>query len=186
MSRAVDAGVEADTLAESLYPIFLVEMQFSGGTVNFWTGFGNLSWDGKTWAGVGNFGKVSPVEETIRVRAAGVKFVLSGIPSDILAIAFNQTYQGRPALFYFGTLDVDAKLTGDPTLVFSGRMDVMEIDEQETTATISMTIENELIDLERPRVFRYTPEDHKKYFTDDTFFDQVSTIQDVVLKWGRT
>jgi hypothetical protein len=186
VSRDITNAVETETLAGALHPVLLVELQFSGGTVNFWTGLGTLHWDGKDWTGTGYFGRISPVEETVKTQAGGVEFVLSGIQASVISVALNQQYQGRPGKFWLGFLDDDATIVIDPVLVFAGRMDVMNMEEAGDTATISVTIENELIDLERPRVFRYTPEDHKKYFPGDTFFDQVDALQDVQIRWGKS
>ena len=186
MSRDLTAAAETATLADTVYPVMLVELQFSGGTVNFWTGLGELHWDGKTWTGTGYFGRVSPIQETIKVVAAGVEYALSGIPAEIISVALNQAYQGRPGKFWLGMLDENATIVIDPVLVFSGRMDVMAMEESGETATIALSIENELIDLERPRIFRYTPEDHKEYFVSDTFFGQVEALQDAVIRWGRS
>lgn len=185
MSRQVTSEFLSEIRSEQLTPVLLIELQFSGGTVNFWTGLGTLTWDGKTWQGTGNFGKLSTIEETSRTVASGVEFTLTGIPSSIISTAFNQFYQGRPAKYWFGVLNEKSKLIIDPVLIFSGKMDIMIMRETGETGTISLTVENDLIDLERPRTFRYTSEDHKSYFTDDTFFDQVQALQDVQIRWGR-
>ena len=76
-------------------------------------------------------------------------------------------------------------MVADPYLVFDGRMDVMTIDDSGSTATVSLSVESRLIDLERPRLRRYTPEDQKTNFPNDTGMDFVPTIQNVAIQWGR-
>ncbi len=185
MSRELTAGLESETLADQLTPILFAEFEFSGGTVNFWTGFGDFSWDGKVWNGTGYFGGVSAIQEASGMRATGANFVLSGIPAEVISIALGEEYQGRPARLWFAALDSDAKLIDAPYKIFEGRMDIMEMAEAGELANITMSAESELIDLERAREFRYTPEDQSIYFPGDTGFDMVSQLQDANISWGR-
>jgi hypothetical protein len=63
-------------------------------------------------------------------------------------------------------------------------MDVMTIDETGETCSITLTAENRLIDLERPRVRRYTSEDQKSLHPNDKGFDFVNSLQEAEIKWG--
>ncbi len=184
--RDITAALKTEILSDIVMPVIFVELQFSGGTQRFWTGLGTIGWNGEEWSGTGSFGGISKMEETAQIKAAGVTLSLSGIDSAQLSIAFTQTYQGRPAKVWLGALDVASRaLVVDPALVIGGRMDTMVIEEEGSTSKISLSVENELIDLERPREFRYTSEDQKEYFNNDTFFDYVTSLQDAVIYWGR-
>ena len=77
---------------------------------------------------------------------------------------------------------------GDPdvlTTLFVGYMDQMNIDEGPDTCTISISVESKLIDLERPRVNRYTSASHKAKWPADLAFDFIPDLQDRPLSWGR-
>lgn len=185
MARDLTAGLLTETQADSLSPVILAEFEFSGGTVNFFTGFGTLNWDSKAWTGTGYFGGVSAVEETTDTRSTGVKFTLSGMPASVVSIALTQEYQGRAARVWLGAMDDNNRLIADPYKIFVGQMDIMEIMENPDAASITLSAENELVDLERPREFRYTPEDHKTHFSGDTGFDYVAALQDVEVVWGN-
>ena len=86
------------------------------------------------------------------------------------------------------TVDIDGGTidgaTVDSYQIFSGRMDVMTIDETGETCSITLTAENRLIDLERPRVRRYTSEDQKSLHPNDKGFDFVNSLQEAEIKWG--
>lgn len=185
MAYSLSAGFLAAVQSDGLHPIVLAEFQFSSGTVNFWTGLGSLNWDSKTWTGTGYLGGFSTVEESTDSKATGVRFTLSGLPVSVLAIAFDQQYQGRSAKTWFGVMDDNNRLIADPIQIFSGLMDTMELSEDGETSTVTLAVENELIDLERPRVFRYTPEDQNEYFSGDTFFDYVAALQNAQIIWGK-
>jgi hypothetical protein len=71
------------------------------------------------------------------------------------------------------------------TEVFSGYMDQMNIQEGAETSTIEITLENKLIDLERPRVARYTSQSQQQRFAGDEGFNFVEGLQDKEIVWGR-
>jgi hypothetical protein len=61
----------------------------------------------------------------------------------------------------------------------------MTIDEGPETATIAVGAESRLIDLQRPRVRRYTHESQKSRFPNDKGFEFVNDLQDKKFAWGR-
>ena len=75
--------------------------------------------------------------------------------------------------------------TGTEKLLYSGRMDTMTIQDG-PNAVITVSSENELADLLRPRVRRYNSQDHKTLYPDDNFFDFVENIAtEREIKWGQ-
>jgi len=68
--------------------------------------------------------------------------------------------------------------------IFTGYMDQMNIEETGKTASIELTVENKLIDLERPRIRRYTEKYQKSVYPNDKGFDEVNDLQDKVFVWG--
>jgi hypothetical protein len=64
-------------------------------------------------------------------------------------------------------------------------MDQMNIEESADTATIEVTVENKLVDLERARVARYTSGYQKSIYPNDLGLDFVESLQDKQLPWGR-
>jgi hypothetical protein len=186
MARNLTSGLVAEVTAQSLRPILLAEFLFDSSSLRLWTGVGNLSWSGETWTGAGDLGAVSPIGETSDMKAVGATFTLSGVPASMISIALSEPYQGRIARLYFGALDANGAVVVDPYIVFEGFLDVMEIEESGETATISVTSENALVALERPRERRYTAEDQKIDYPDDKGFEQVPALQDFNFIWGKT
>jgi len=184
MARSVTAALNTQLTAVELEPFFLVDLEFDSGTMRFWTGIRPLTWNGNEYIGAGNLIGISQIAETAEVRAVGVSLTMSGFPAEIISIALSEAYQGQPVKIRFGAMSSDA-VVADPYLVFDGRMDVMTIDDSGSTATVSLSVESRLIDLERPRLRRYTPEDQKTNFPEDTGMDFVPTIQNVAIQWGR-
>src|SRR3546814_10063587 len=93
--------------------------------------------------------------------------------------------QGLPAKLWLGAMDSSGSVIADPYLVFEGLTDVAEIDEGGETATISISADNRLIDLERPRTRRYTQEAQQIDDATDLGFEFVPSLQDVEILFGR-
>ena len=160
---------------------FAFEAFFDSGPVRLWTGFGEIQFNGNTYTGAGNLLNVSEIHEGSEIEARGVRIALSGIPSELLGLALNEPYQNRELRIYVGTLDNSTQVH----LLFRGRMDTMELQDSGDTASIALSVENRLIDLERNRIRRYTAEDQKSLHPGDTGLDYVAGIQGKPLTWGR-
>ena len=131
---------------------------------------------------------------------------MSGIPSTLLSLALSEPYQGRLCRILFGLNIPNASLTtqaiqelitqdlfelslqsGSTNLVeiFSGELDQMNIVEEATTCTISVTAENVLIKLERPTVRRLTDQDQMSRYPGDRGLEFIASLQDKEIFWGR-
>lgn len=178
MSRSNVPSGFSDT---SLTIFMAVELYFDSGTVRLWDGIGDLVFNANTYTGTGNLLAISSIQESAEIGAKGITLTLSGINSTILSYALNENYQYRNIKVYVGTID---GATVDEYQIFSGRMDVMTITERGENCDITLTAENRLIDLERPRVRRYTSEDQKGLHSNDLGFDFVNSLQEAEIEWG--
>lgn len=163
--------------------VFLaVEMEFDTATERFWNGYGEVTIGGESYYGAGDIIGFSDVEETSEIAARGVAITLSGLDASMLSAALQENYQNRPMTVYYGVIDNGTYTTAT---LFKGRMDTMTITESGETATVEITAESRLIDLERPRSFRYTSEDQKRLYPSDLGLDYVADLQDKTINWGR-
>jgi hypothetical protein len=183
MARTLSDDLLAEIEAPSTAPVFIAELDTSPDPVRCWTGIGTLSFGGNSFLGIGHLGGISPVKETEEIRANELNFQLSGIPNELITTALSSTYHGRSAKLWLGFLTAAGQLL-DAVLLFSGRMDVMDIDEGPEMSTITVTAESRLADLDRPRVRRYTHEDQAELFPGDLGLEYVAGIQNRELKWG--
>jgi len=183
MARDLTAGVITQLQGNPEFA-WLYEGEFASGWVRLWSGIGPLSWDGETWSGVGTLLGMSGADETTEVRAARLIISLSGVPSDLLAAALGDARSGKPGRVYLAFF-TGGSIVADPALHFEGRLDVPAIEDGPDTATISISYESELIDLERARERRYTPEDQSIDYPGDLGFAYVAALQDAQITWGR-
>lgn len=207
MSRSLSSGMRDAVQQAELQAHLLGEFDFDSGTIRMWTGIGTLSWNGNNYLGVGNLAGISPVTETQNLQAEGLTFNLSGIPSDIVALALTEQYQGRPCRLYLaivnfmgalaledgsvletedgGGLMLESSIIDTPYRIFSGMMDAIEMSDDGQTATIALTAENVLMLLKRKKERRYTPEDQKSIYPDDEGLDFINQLQDKKVIWGK-
>ena len=208
MSRDLSTAISSSLEDGVVYPFFAVELQFdSPNTLRLWTGYGTLVYEGVSYYGTGELLGISSVEETVEMAAKGATLTLSGVPSEVISLALQEPYQGRVCKINFGMFSTDNLLQEDATSyillqdgakialesqqtnlteVFTGYMNQMSIEEGPDSSTIQLSVENKLVDLERPRVARYTSAYQKDQFAGDLGLDFVESLQDQKLVWGRS
>lgn len=182
--RAMTEAMAAAIAAGELRPILFYEGEFASGTVRLWTGLGAVAWDGKTWEGAGTFLGVTQIDEPGDVIAAGTTVQLSGVPVELKALALTEARTGKPGRVWLGLLDTEGQVIADPVLAFAGRLDVPEISATRDEVVIAISYESRLIDLQRPREWRYTHESQQALHPGDRGFEYVAAIQDREIRWG--
>lgn len=182
--RSLSNDMTTQVSASQLSPIILASLAFQT-PVNLWSGYGTITYGGTGYLGIGTLGTISPVEETTDLAARGITMQLSGVPTALIAVALSENYQGKACSIMFGALDSSGSLVSSPITVFSGRMDVMSINDDGQNATIGMTAENKLVDFRRPREVRYTDEEQKNLYPLDKGLEFVNSIQEKEIYWGN-
>lgn len=184
MTRDLTADFLAEITADGCAPIALFRAYFDSGTLNLWTGLGNLTHDGVTYTGAISIMQIESIKESNGLTANGLRIQLDGLDEDMNEIAEDEPYQGRRLEMYLAMIDSTGSVVSDPYLMFEGFMDVMTIRDDARSILIDLTIENALISLERPLDTKYTPEDQKRDYPNDTFFDFIADIQNKEVVWG--
>lgn len=183
--RSLTTALNTAMNAANVQPILICAIESSSGTFRAWSGYGDLSWGGNTYGGIGNLGGISDIEETQDLRAAGITLSLSGVPSEMISLVLGDIRQGKSAKIWLGALDLTSQaMIADPYLIFGGLTDVPSIEDGPEVAAISLSAENRLIDLMKPRMRRYTSEDQQRDYPNDLGFDYVPSIQDTTVIWG--
>lgn len=169
---------------KSISPVVFAEMEFSGGTIRLWSGVGTVRWDGKDWIGGGRLIAIGDIAETKRLEANPFTLSLSGVPSELVAVAYGDFSQGRPIRVYLGLLNVNAgTIITDPVQIFAGRMDTIGDDDDGSTSRITVTAESNLSDLKRIRARYFTNQDQLRLLNDRSL-RYVASLQDRPIYWG--
>jgi len=184
MSRTLSTDMQAVAIAEVVRPIYLVDLEFSSGSIYLWSGMGDLTYNSTSYLGAGDLLNIGPIQETSDLSANGAAITLAGIKQSLLTLARDEPYQGRTITIRLGAFDGTGDLISTPVILFSGFMDVMTIADSGDTSTITITAENKLIAFQRTAVRRYTAEDQKIEHPTDKGFAFVAKIQEEIV-WGR-
>lgn len=185
MSRTLVSTIVSEVTAATVYPMFMAQFEFDSGNLNLWTGYRDLTVNSDVFVGAGELGTFTPLIETEALNARGLEFTLSGIDTSIVATALTEAYQDRLCTLWIGFLDSDSTYI-DRLQMFKGRMDTMNISEGPETATITIAAESVLISLERANERRFTAEDQKLINASDKGYDQVPSLQNLEIAWGKT
>lgn len=100
MSRVIGAELLRAMQREQGDVVYLIELQFSGGTIRVCTGAHDLSWNSQTWQAVGGAIRLGAAQESTDADAQGVELELSGVDQAILAILLAQQHRGRLGIIY--------------------------------------------------------------------------------------
>lgn len=177
-------GAVASAVAGSNVPMLVfVEMDFPSGFLRVNNSGMSIAWDGHDWLGVGTLGSIDPIAESADLSAQGLGFSISGVPSETIAIALGQKYQGRACKVWYAPLAADHVVIADPIGPFNYRMDTMDI-ELGQTASIRVSAESRLIDWERSNVSRYTNEEQQRLYPGDLGCEFVPQMAEKELRWG--
>jgi hypothetical protein len=183
MSRNLDSTLLAALTAGVVHPALLVQLTFRTGTHYIWTGIGPLVSNGQTFTGVGSLGNMGAISEGTSVQADGTTLSLSGIDPVLYAECMTDIQLGAPAKIWLTVLN-QGVMVGAPYLLFSGLVDKPSVTTGSTSITVSLALENRLINLQRPSARRYTAADQHIKYPDDTAFNWVEMLNDIALVWG--
>lgn len=167
-------------------PFLFMQGEFKSSTVYYWTGYGTLTWNGHDWLGTGEMISAAPFDETNDVSAQGVAITLRGISQADVAEVLGEMQNFKPGAIWLGLLAEDGTIVGDPQPIFRGRLDTAGLDDSDVTKpAIVLGYENELIDLERPRLHQYTDQEQQARQPGDLGLQYVAGLQDQQVNWGN-
>lgn len=181
--REITEQVLNELESTNLIVIGIVELYFDDGTLRFCTTPHNLNLYGYTYIGLGNLATIEAIPEDTEIQSTGLSITLSGVNVALIQLALDQEYQGRKAVVKLGLFNNYYVIIDDPVVIFSGRMDYMNISLGKESA-ISLILESRLADWERTKVVRYNSADHRQDNPTDASFDFVEQMIEKQLPWG--
>lgn len=183
--RTIATAVRTSLEAANVIPVMFVSLDFASGLVNVHSGVGSISFGSLTFLGLGTLGSVKQIDEGSELQAYGVEMRLRGIPNNLISAALTEHYQGRDAKIWLGTLSPSYALLDTPSIVFAGRMDNMQIQLGPETSEIALSVENRLVDWDRPRIRRYNNADQQAEYPGDLIFEFAEQMVNKTLFWGK-
>ena len=189
MARDITSDFNTAIKDTTVQPIFAIELEFSDGTLRFWSGYGDITMtaggSSKTFTGAGDLLNISPIGESSTLQMQGITVALTGIKSSLISTALTAQYTNRNGTLYMGLLNSSGAVIADVYTLFKGKMDVLNINEGAETSTITLKIESRLVSFELPLNRMYTLEDQQVDYSTDLGFEFISSLQDKEIIWGK-
>jgi hypothetical protein len=179
MPRTISSSLLVALSQPEVQPFYAIEIDLDSGPLRLWTGIGPRTIDDEVYTGGGSLMAISGLEEVADLSAKNITLSLSGMPEDIIGLALQEPYQRRKVRVLWGVTNVS-----DFVEVFSGSLNQMVIEDSPESGTISVTVDSKLVELERASNRRYTAENHKSRYPNDSFFDYVTELQDKNVRFG--
>lgn len=147
--------------------VALVEALFDSGTLRLALAPWNIVSGGETYVATGPFLTIKDPSESVG-SVEGLEFVLSGVSTEIIAIATAEPYRGRVVRLLKGWIDPATNLSiGNAVPWFVGRMHSMRITEKNDSCEVSITAEHYEADLTRPTPLRLSDADQQRLYPGD-------------------
>ncbi len=183
-ASAIDAVLSQGLPAQAALICNFVYLDIPGETTRLNDSACTIPWDGHNWLGMGQFGTIEPVSETLEVFAQPVVLTLSGCEPEWITAARDTAYKGREVVIYRGVFDArTVELLDDPEELWSGYMDFMELEFSKNSGTLRLHCEHRMRRL--ARTYRWTDEGQRTRFSADRFFEFLWRIRKDQGKWGQ-
>lgn len=182
MTIATDAPWDTAAASSAVGVLYLIELEFSGGTQRVTNWPLNLDALGYTWQGLGVVAEVGELKESEDGNYQKLSVALTQVQSAYLALALGavETYQGRSAKIYVALVDAATlQITGAPLLRFSGFMDMVKIerDEGSNTGKVVLDCQTGAYDVRgNPAALRMNQAQHSARHPGETGFKYINDL----------
>jgi len=185
VSRGFPSNVAAALATQHVSLVTFVKLAFPSGTVYVHNSIGTYTFGGNDYLGVGNLGAISPFEEGADVSPYQITLSLSGLDSTIASAALNEDYYKHPVTVLLGVLNASDVLLADPTVIFEGFMDQMNVSiGADGGDEITLTAESELARFDKASNLKYTTTQLQSDFSGDLAFEFMPDIEGAKIRWG--
>ena len=185
MSRGFPTNVANALATQHVSLVTFVQLAFPSGTVYLHNSIGTYTFGGNDYLGVGDLGAISPLEEGADISPYQITLALSGLDSTIAGAALTEDYYMHAVTVLLGVLNADDALLADPTVVFEGFMDQMNISVgADGGDVITLTAESELARFDKASNIKYTDIQLQSEFSGDLAFEFMPDIEGAKIRWG--
>jgi hypothetical protein len=162
--RTLDSDLKTGAESPTFNYVIFVELAFPSGTVRVHNSVGTLEFGGNDYLGVGAFGSIEAMEESIDLVDNPVKVTLSSITQEIIDAIQTDDIYNRDADIYLGALNADGELEGTPTNWISGYMEHASLLLGENNGVV-IQIQTRAARLKQRNGKRFTLEDHDQDYS---------------------
>jgi len=181
--RTLDADLQTGAESAVFNYVVFAKLAFPSGTVYVHNGVGTYTFGGDDYAGVGAFGSIDVLEDTLDLVSKPVNLTLSSITSGIIDAIKTDDVFGREADIYLGVLNDHGELLGTPENWFSGHMEGVQLTLGRADG-VKIRLQSRASRLSQRNNKRYTHEEHIVDHPGDMFFEFLPHLMDAQVVWG--
>lgn len=165
--------------------VWLVRIVFDDITVAWTNSYRDIVYNSVSYTATGNLGKISQIKEATGIKASGVDITLSGIKSEVVALALTKKYINRKVYIYQAV--VDEAWNFDSTkckLAFLGSIDNIA-GSSGNSPSFTIAVKSRLADWERSRNLKYTDADQQKLYPGDKGMEYIPQLAQKKIVWPK-
>lgn len=181
--KTIDSTLLAHLTDQVIRPAYFVRLNLSAGSLRYWTGPYTASFNGEDWYGDGTLQSIGATKENDGNSPEGCDIILAGEPTAIISTILQDLRQGAEAKVYFALLDSSNVVMG-ADICFFGKLDKASLDDAGDRATVKLTFESHLDELNRTKAFRYTTGCQSIFYPGDLGFDYMAQMEKWDGLWG--
>jgi hypothetical protein len=185
MSRGFPSDVLTALSSDHVALVTFAKLEFPSGTIYLHNSIGTYTWGGNDWLGTGDLGEISQLEEGAEISPYKITLSLSGLDATISGAALTEDYYLQPVTVYLGVLNTNDVLIADPTIVWEGAMDQMELSVGAADGdVIVLTAESELARFDKASNLKYTDAQLQSDSAGSLGFEFMADIEGAKIRWG--
>jgi hypothetical protein len=183
LSRKIGTSNQTEAAtAGTVQEVVMVKLEFDT-PVYAHSGFGNIPFDGNTYLGVGKLGAVSEARETEVLGPTPMQLQVSAVDAALLAEALDSGNFGDRVTIYIGYRQDDGTLVEAPWIAWRGTFEYAKVAVGDENV-VAIICQHDLAVLDKSDGARYSNEDQRGRFANDTGFEFVAVIPTQKLIWA--
>ena len=187
MTRSLTTAIKNELATNDIRPVHLITIGF-GTPVNItdcsFDLTSSVSGSSVTYTSSDHLIGISDFSEQTDVSKSSITLTLSGADQTFISVVLNENIINDSVTIHRGLLADDNTILDDPFLLYKGSIENYEIQEKETSSTLSLSIVSHWADFNKKNGRKTNNTSQQRFFANDKGMDFSSqTVQDI--KWGR-
>jgi len=187
MTRSLTTAIKNELATNDIRPIHLITIGFATPINITDCSFpltSSVSGSSVTYSSSDFILGVSNHTEETDITKSSVNINLSGADQTFISVVLNENVINDSVTIFRGLLADDNTIVDDPFLLYKGSIENFEIQEKDTTSTLSFSIVSHWADFDKKNGRKTNNTSQQRFFSTDVGMDFSSeTAQDI--KWGR-